>query len=313
MQNKKIVGKIALIIIFNSILMIFALITITYFYQKKSITRTYTNQLSNRNITINTKLTKIITSEIKIASYFSKHHLVISSLKKNKYEALSRTFKLFSNELDRYENIFLSTSDNVPKIVAAANYKTIGQRWAKVFSENIYYAQKGAYFISQTSKSYDTGRYRIIVTVPVLLDFKTIGIIGVSVDFENNFQSLVEEVKIGKTGQSYILDRDGIVIAHSIKTELKKDYSIYNWHYSNLMQAEDGVFTQRLNSKKMISSFLINKKLGTIFVSSITIDEVNKLIFDALNVMVIIGIVIFLLSCGLTLYFTEREVKRNLQ
>lgn len=300
---------LSMVINITFVILICILVTISYFDQYNNVKASYIDQLKNISKSTSNKITEMLESELKTTQFFSKHEDVINSIENEEYSPVSQLFTLYSEELGRYENISLSTAEEKSEIVAAANSATIGSTLGKKETDNVNDALKGSAYIGKVKKSESTGRYKIYITAPVLKDLNTIGIIGISYDFENNFQKLAEEVKIGKTGNVFILNEDGIVIAHPDKTQLKSDYSKNEWYQAFLQHKSGEVFDYFFNDESKITVQFKDENQGLICVSSINKSEITSAAMNSSVNMLIFGIIIALAGGLLSLVLITLKLK----
>lgn len=130
--------------------------------------------------------------------------------------------------LDRYfkatgilENLILADADG--KIFASAmdnSAEGVDISQIPVYQANVTASRRGEVWIGRPAKSPVTGRPVVLVTAPIKVDNKVVGIIGAPVDLLNISDGITNNVKIGETGYLFVLDGSGVAVAHPAKKNI---------------------------------------------------------------------------------------------
>ncbi|HYE09050.1 MAG TPA: methyl-accepting chemotaxis protein [Patescibacteria group bacterium] len=83
-------------------------------------------------------------------------------------------------------------------------------------------AANGESAISEILTSKTTNKPVVAIAVPIYLNDQVIGVLGASVDFET-ISSHAAEIKIGKNGYAYMIDKSGMFIYHPTTEKILKD------------------------------------------------------------------------------------------
>ncbi|NDV17908.1 HAMP domain-containing protein [Pseudodesulfovibrio sp. JC047] len=127
-----------------------------------------------------------------------------------------------------YENAFLMTPNG--KIVADGKKgAAVGLNIANdpIYAENIRQSSTGDIKISPPSLSPMTKRPIALFTIPITANGSVIGILGLSAEILDFNEKFIEGVHIGQSGYLYMIDSQGLIIAHPntdiiIQTNVKK-------------------------------------------------------------------------------------------
>jgi two-component system, sporulation sensor kinase A len=136
---------------------------------------------------------------------------------------------------------------------------------------------KKVYFSDVVSA--DTGRYLLVVSVPVLNDHNEVErVVNLSLRIEDNdiFQSIFQSFKIADKGYTYIVDRNGKIISHPSKERIGEDVS-QNAVVKKLLKKQSG-YQEVLNSKGTLffASFEHIPILDWGIVAQIPVDEIYQ-------------------------------------
>ncbi len=166
-----------------------------------------------------------------------------------------------------YENVFLA--DTTGKIfLDSIGGKSIGIEIAKLegYKTNIEKAQTGEIWIDDVRKSPATGRPVSLVTAPILVQDKLVGIIGTPVELNNFSDTYVSKSKFGETGYLFMMDSVGTVLAHPKKENIlnvnwAKDY---DWAKQMLAQKHGEMEYRYEGITKVVSFATATKKKWTV-------------------------------------------------
>ena len=253
------------------ICMAIALVALSYFASYHSVESAYLNQLINTSNHINNQVSQFYDEQMENAIFFSKNRTVIDAIIHDRYDAANELFKSFSDERQLYENIFISTPENNPKILSGI--AGIETRWGNAgYDDNIKNNLNGKAYISDPVKSPVTGMPVCLFSAPVKKEGSVIGILGMAVNVGDFSNQIIKGITVAKTGFPYIVTDEGITFAHPKKEFiLKLDLKNYEWG-NKVLHASNGeiirYFFQGIN--KMIVP-VKNEQYG--FITGVTIDE----------------------------------------
>jgi two-component system sporulation sensor kinase A len=159
--------------------------------------------------------------------------------------------------------------------------------------------------------SADTGRYLIVVSVPVLNDRKEVErVVNLSLRIENNeiFQSIFQSFKIGENGYTFIVDRNGKIISHPSKERIGEDVS-KNPVVRKLLKKQSG-YQEVTNTKgiTMLASFEYIPILDWGIVAQIPVDEIYQPYLAFQRSLWTISLVTFIVLSILTALYARQLI-----
>ncbi|HSQ89573.1 ATP-binding protein, partial [Romboutsia sp.] len=169
--------------------------------------------------------------------------------------------------------------------------------------------------ISKPIISKDTGNYIIVVAAPIKDDNgNIIGLVGVDVNL-SVITDIINDEKIGTSGYAYMLNKDGLLIAHPNKDFIYK-HNILNDKNKDIVDmgkkminGEVGIKYYEHNGMKKIASYMPIKSTGWSIGMSANYDEETQSILILRNYMLLMGIGIIVLILILLNYLTNTLVK----
>ncbi|MBA2876659.1 PAS domain-containing sensor histidine kinase [Thermaerobacillus caldiproteolyticus] len=159
--------------------------------------------------------------------------------------------------------------------------------------------------------SADTGRYLLVVSIPVVNDHKEVErIVNLSLRIENNeiFQSIFQSFKIGENGYTFIVDRNGKIISHPSKERIGKDVS-QNPIVKKLLKKQSGYQeVTNTNGITMLASFEYIPILDWGVVAQIPADEIYEPYFAFQKSLWTISLVAFIVLSILTALYARQII-----
>lgn len=136
---------------------------------------------------------------------------------------------------------------------------------------------KRVYFSDVVSA--DTGRYLLVISVPVLNERKEVErVVNLSMRIEQNklFRSIVQSFPIGERGYTFIVDRNGNIISHPSKKRIG-DHVAENAVVQKLLRGQSG-YEEVVNTEgvKMLASYAYIPILQWGVVAQVPVSEVDK-------------------------------------
>jgi len=196
------------------------------------------------------------------------------------------------------ENLFLAHPDGTI-FLDAIQGKSVGVPVATIpdFTPNIQKAQQGEECFGYGSKSPATGRPVVLVTSPVTVDGKLVGIIGCPVELENFASTYVNKIKIGETGYIYIADERGITVAHPDKEQILKLNLNEQDFGRNMLKMKDGKYSYNWKGVDKAAYFKTSQQSGWIVAMSLADSETFASSRKLGTYASVIGIIIIILTC----------------
>jgi two-component system, sporulation sensor kinase A len=159
--------------------------------------------------------------------------------------------------------------------------------------------------------SADTGRYILVVSVPVLNSHKEVErVVNLSLRIEQNktFQSIFQSFKIGENGYTYIIDRKGQIISHPVKERIGEDVS-RNPVVKKLLKKQSG-YQQVTNTRgiPMLASFEYIPILDWGIVAQVPVDEIYKPYWTFQKSLWTLSLITFILLSTLTALYAKQII-----
>ncbi len=216
-------------------------------------------------------------------------------------KTLSDDFARMQNEYEDYSGFRLV--DPTGTVVASSDPGIIGTLKVKnrrYFQE----ALKGNVNMSQVLRSKTDGSPILIIASPVVDKDRVIGVFYVLISIQNFNSKFIDRIKIGKTGYAFMVDREGLTIAHPNKDDIMNRRITEFDFGGDMLAAPDGIFYYHSNDVEKVAVLQTFEDMGWKIVITTDVDEiyaaVNKLgqlsLILVTSVVVIAAIIIFLVA-----------------
>jgi methyl-accepting chemotaxis protein len=103
------------------VVLIVFLIAMSYQTAYNAVERSYLNQLDNFNNDINRQMENFYTAQLKNAEMLAENQLIINAILKSDYSDAAPLLKGFYDKLGIYENVFISTIEDNPRLLASGS------------------------------------------------------------------------------------------------------------------------------------------------------------------------------------------------
>ncbi len=302
---------LSLIVVIVIITLSVVLVVTSYNLAYNAIEESYSNQVANFNNEIERNMADFYEMEKANARYFAKLPFVIDAARTGQYNEARPLLTHFFKERGIYEQIFLSTAEYNSLIMVSADGKADGIRWGEipVYAENAKAALKGEVHVSDIGKSPATGLTVILITAPIMLGNKVIGIVGMPVEVGQFSQKLVKGVKIGKTGYPFMTNMSGMCIAHpDEKNIFKLDVNKHDWGQQMMAAASGTTIYYEWEGKDKFLTFTKNDKYRFIVATTMYVSDINEQARSMALIMFIIGLVAIVASAAFIYYFIAKRL-----
>lgn len=176
---------------------------------------------------------------------------------------------------------------------------------------------KGKTSISNILISKVNNKLIVVISSPVKdLDGNTIGIYANAI-YIDYFQKFISNIKNGETGYAYIVDKDGIIIAHPDSKKIGKKSE--NINLINILEnikdrnkIYNGLDIYTYDNTDKLMGYKTVPDLGWTFVLTKNIAEVNKTANDELKIIVSVAAFIFVLAVFVSI-FASRSITRPIE
>ncbi len=153
-------------------------------------------------------------------------------------------------------------------------------------------ALKGKLYTSQVLKSKTTGLPIVIIAAPVIDKGRVGGVFYAAIEIQNFNAKFIDPIKIGESGYAFILDKEGMVLAHPNKEHIMRN--ITDFDFGRDMLAIDGLFHYESYGVDKVSVSRTFEKMGWKILINTNADEiyaaVNKL--GRLNLILVVSAVV---------------------
>jgi methyl-accepting chemotaxis protein len=284
---------------------------IAYFSAYTSEKNVYIGELQNFTKDINEQVNYFYQDSQNEAQFLAKLEIVKAAVRGGKVDQVTALLKNLLAEKKIYENAFISTAEQDPRIIAAALDVAVGQKWrSSEFQANITSNLAGKTWISDPAKSPSTGLPIVAITAPIMDGNRVIGILGLPMDLGTFAQRLVSKITIGKTGYPYLLNSAGLVVAHPDKSNIfSTDISTLDWGKKMLASPSGSVIYYNFKGVDKVQTFIKNENYGLIVTAALAISDINTSAIDMAVMMVIAGLVGIIFAIVIIAFFMNSRLK----
>jgi len=296
------------IILIVSLIMFLGLGTLSYFINatvKEEITELA--QQRNKNITkdMQSQIEGFL-KESKGVIEFTSNETSLKIL--NKSEVMKTLTNLGKN-YSQFNIIYIGTKNGkmltYPDVEFADDYDPRQRGWykeAKTSNNPIW---------TETYTDAATGELIITVAKKITNNMgETVGVIGGDISLEQ-ISTLINKTKVGKGGNTFLIDKNGELLAHPDQQLVNKSFNVNNlFNLKEVLSYNDNVFEYTNENQGMLASHLpIDEIDGTIF-AQIPLNEAyaaNQKVLKTTMFLSLIVLIILLVS--IILYISRRVVK----
>ncbi|GAB6098836.1 methyl-accepting chemotaxis protein [Halanaerocella petrolearia] len=252
------------------------------------------NMIKNKVIERNNLLAQQMSSQIQDkVSGLAKTVNILSEMDKVKSMNLKQHRKIFDKYLNKYSLFqYLYVANKQGELVSfSVETEHIGES----FSHRPWFkeAMKDTIYISDSYISAETDKPCITISTPIKEQGKIVGVLGVDISLVT-LQQMVNNVNLGESGEIYITDSQGVVIAHPNENMVLEQAN--NKKLMPVKRALSGKYGSAIYSNKekedMLASYYSLKGLGW----SLVVQQSTKKAFSELQGILIRNIVIVLIA-----------------
>jgi len=287
------------------------LVTVSYNAAYKAVEKAYVNQLSNFNEDLMMQLERFYEDQLTSVNYFAAQKPVREAMATGNYGVATQIFKGFFDSKGIYENVFMSTPEMNPRIVAAGLKESLGARWGGIgYEDNIKNTLQGQTFVSQPNKSPITGRPVVLVTAPIKENGRVIGIMSLACEVSLLAQNLVKNIKIGKTGYPAYVTGDGLTFAHT-KEELIMKMNLKDYDFGKKMfSSPSGTLIRYFfKGEDKLLTFKKSEKYNVYSAITLNIADIKEDARDMAVIMFLFGLVGICLAAFIIYIVVNRKLK----
>lgn len=191
--------------------------------------------------------------------------------------------------------------------------------WSGSIKERKYYQevmQTGKTVVSEVLQNKSTGKLAVIIASPVKKNGQTIGLVGANLPL-NFVQDKIVQAKLGKTGRSYIVDSQGLVVAHP-NSDLVMKFNVlagkdtsasFKELGQKMVKRELGIAKYEFNNKIVIGAYGPIAGTDWSLVTSLDKSELDDNLRQLIVMFIVATIIILLISLAVVYLFTAKIIK----
>ena len=135
---------------------------------------------------------------------------------------------------------------------------------------------KGEFYISSAFLSPISKEAIILLTAPILDQGKVIGVLGFPIMVFKFTKQFLNKVSIGKTGYSFLLDKDAKIINHPDSKVLLADFKTLPFGEKILQSEKDQpTFYNYNNTNKILTKEIASNSVGIISLATINLSDIE--------------------------------------
>ncbi|MBU2510207.1 HAMP domain-containing protein [bacterium] len=302
-------GRLIILVALGSLFSVGIVGFVSYFAAAKQLNASFVQQALNINQLARHSLSSTL------QSYRRELHQLANNpdLARSVLHADHNSMKIFlesiyNNSEGQYENVFITTAEANPRIIAdGKGGSTVGVVYRKGYESAIDAALAGKIATSDPQISPVTKTTVIYLNAPIMEDGKVIGLLATPIFFDPIIKPLTGNSKIGQEGYAFVArisdgmmggnpdkGREWTVSLHSLVSKEK---------LLNLKENSITSYSHAGQEKQM--SILKFEDLGIYIISTISSNDVNKMLKTMRNNIIFFGFgVSLLILIGLTLTIT---------
>lgn len=119
-----------------------------------------------------------------------------------------------------------------------------------------------------------------------------------------DLQSIVDNTRIGKTGYAYILDKNGITLAHKSKDQIGKSIKEMDWS-KPLFVSSEGKFNYIYGGEAKYCAF---KKVGDMIVAVVYPEKEFQIELNKLKIITILTLILSIATLSLIIYLLVKRI-----
>jgi len=290
---------------------------ISFKINSNSLEKAYSNQLYNFNISNETAMTVLFEGVETAINDTSKRTDILEAFQTKKYNIITPVLRnIYENPSLFLENTFIaSLDDGYPIVVSGlSNGSSLGFRLDSnpVLKENISKALEGKVHFGMAEMSPITKKVVIMVSAPLIVDGKVIGIIGFPVRIGDALGNLLKSIKIGQTGYSFMLDRESQMVWHPNPKYILAKFKDSEFEKLAIDAGDINSFVNPWEGSKFLLRKKTSKVFGYQFFSTIDLAEIENECYESLDGLMYLslgGAFIIALSTFLIFYFRFQPIK----
>ncbi|MBV7275492.1 methyl-accepting chemotaxis protein [Clostridium sp. PL3] len=169
---------------------------------------------------------------------------------------------------------------------------------------------KGNIVITKFYKDAKTNKSTVTIARTVEYNGEIVGVIAMDIDM-NKLAEQLSNIKIGKEGYVFIVDKDGIALTHPDKNQIGKDTATKMSYWKDVSTNDKGFDEYIYNGQKKYNVFITNKESGWKIFGAIQQGELKKDIDIIKNTIIIFASIAGIISILIAILLS-RWISSNL-
>ena len=158
--------------------------------------------------------------------------------------------------------------------------------------------------------SASTGELTTIISIPVFLDGKVAGVLFANLALKEMSKTSTDSIKIGKSGECFVIDGNGIMIAHPDKSNIGESFSNQDW-IQRILSDKKGRVEYTWNGTRKIAYFRDIQEVDWYLVLATDQDELLAPTMELLRNSILLAL-FFAFITFLVLTFVARSMTKVL-
>jgi methyl-accepting chemotaxis protein len=241
------------------------------------------------------------------AVLFSENGVFIAACQEERLAEAQARLERYHRESPVYENVFLAHPSG-QIFMDSIGGKSVGIEVAKLpgYRLNIEKAQAGQVWVGDAQASPATGRPVCLVTAPIRVGDKVVGILGTPVELTAFSEVFLGGLRLGRTGYLALVDGQGTTLAHKDPSLILK-FNIADTEFgAAVMRQREGVVRYEFQGLEKIAYFTTYEPKGWHLMAIVNRDEFLEALSGLGALGVGLGLGAWLLIAGILWWATGR-------
>ena len=221
-------------------------------------------------------------------------------------EKMNRMFTEWRQRYGFYEGINLA--DSTGDFISGAPTSIIGKINV---GERDYFktAMAGQAKVSDILQSKISGNPVFVISSPIKNGSAVHGVLIAVVDLQAFSAKFTDPVKIGEKGYAYLINSNGMVVAHPDKSKINRLNLTHTEHGRQIINQEDGCFSATVDERAVHNAFVNSSKINIIAVVQSDDDEMFAPISALSRFNFIVSVFIILVAIAVVWIMASRIVR----
>ena len=255
-RNLSLSKKMMVVLLPLVFIVLVVLIALFYTGAVKALEDTAVGSLTTMTADFHKKAESFIFRTQDIMKFLTFQNATTEALQQGKPENAQKRVEAYKQEADFLDSIGMVDAQGT--IVADADKGSVGK---SVAGRDFFQAVSGGqeFFFTKPQKSSITGKTSMIFALPIKRDGAFLGAIVARASWDWFVEEFIASEKAGKNGFGFILDENGIVLAHPQKDLIQKeDVNKYDWGKKLLTIQENSWFKYSYEGTSKYAFFFID-------------------------------------------------------